>query len=299
MAVSGDTNRTGTLSAFAAYALWGLFPVYWKLIATVEPLQILSHRIVWAAAFTVAALGARGSLGSLFALFVDRTRTPYAIAASGLITANWGLYIWAVNSSHVTEASLGYYINPLVSVALGALFFRDRMDRWTIAAVSTAGAGIVAAAILMGKVPWISLALASTFGLYGLVKKKAGAEPMVGLAAETLVVAPIAIVFLATRHAVGAGAFVESGALPTILLFLAGIVTAIPLLLFARATNRISLTRMGFIQYVSPSLQLGLGVLVYGERVSLPMAVAFATVVVAGSMYACTRRAPRKKIPLL
>ncbi len=294
----GEASRAGTISAFAAYILWGLFPVYWKLIDSVESLQILSHRIVWAAAFTVAALGATGSLGSLLGLFKDKRRAPYAIAASALITVNWGLYIWAVNSSHVTEASLGYYINPLVSVALGALFFRDRLDRWTIAAVSTAAAGVAVAAILMGKVPWISLALASTFGLYGLVKKKAGAEPMVGLAAETLIVAPLAVVFLASRHAAGSGAFLEDGALPTILLFLAGIVTAIPLLLFARAANRISLTSMGFIQYVSPTMQLGLGVLAYGERVSPPMLVAFVTVVVAGSMYALTRRPARPKISL-
>ncbi len=296
--IGADASRKGTFAAFAAYGLWGLFPVYWKLLGSVEPLQILSHRIVWAAAFTVVALGAKGALGTLFVLLKDRRRSPYAIAASALITVNWGLYIWAVNTSHVTEASLGYFINPLVSVALGALFFRDRLDRWTIAAVSIAGAGIATAAILMGKVPWISLALASSFGLYGLVKKKAGAEPMVGLAAETLIAAPFAVVFLASRHAAGAGAFLAAGALPSLLLLLAGLVTAVPLLLFASAANRISLTRMGFIQYVSPLMQLGLGVLAYGEKVSPPMLAAFVTVVAAGSMYAFTRRPPRPKIRL-
>jgi chloramphenicol-sensitive protein RarD len=285
-----DASRVGTAAAFAAYGLWGLFPIYWKLLGSVESLQILCHRIVWAAVLTVAALAATRSLGSLRSLFRDRARAPYAVAASLLITVNWGLYIWAVNSSHVTESSLGYYINPLVSVALGAIFFRDRLDKWTVAAVSVASAGVVAATVLMGSLPWISLSLAASFGLYGLVKKKAGLEPLVGLAAETLIVSPFALAFLAARHAAGAGAFLGPDATATVLLFLAGAVTAIPLLCFAAAANRITLTRMGFIQYVSPTIQLALGVFAFGERVSAPMAVAFVTVVAAGSMYVFTRR---------
>jgi chloramphenicol-sensitive protein RarD len=284
-----DESRVGTFAAFAAYGLWGLFPVYWKLLKSVEPLQILCHRVVWAAALTIVALAATRRLGSLASLFRDRRRAPFAIAASLLITVNWGLYIWAVNSSHVTESSLGYYINPLVSVALGAAFFRDRLDKWTAAAVIVATAGVVVASVMMRSPPWISLSLALSFGLYGLVKKKAGAEPLVGLAAETLVAAPFALAFLAARHAAGAGSFGGPDAMVTALLFLAGAVTAIPLLCFAAAANRITLTRMGFIQYVSPTIQLALGVLAYGERVSAPMAVAFATVVAAGSIYAFTR----------
>jgi chloramphenicol-sensitive protein RarD len=284
-----DAARAGTLAAFAAYGLWGLFPIYWKVLGSVESLQILCHRVVWAAALTIAALALTRRLGSLAALFKDRRRAPFAIAAAFLITVNWGLYIWAVNSSHVAEASLGYYINPLVSVALGAAFFRDRLDGWTIAAVSVAAAGVVAATVLMGSLPWISLTLALSFGLYGLVKKKAGLEPLVGLAAETLIASPFALAFLAARHAAGAGAFGGPDVLSTVLLVLAGPVTAVPLLCFAAAANRITLTRMGFIQYVSPTIQLALGVLAYGERVSPAMAVAFVTVVAAGTMYVLTR----------
>jgi chloramphenicol-sensitive protein RarD len=284
-----DESRVGTLAAFAAYGLWGLFPVYWKLLKSVEPLQILCHRVVWAAVLTIAALAATRRLGALASLFRDRRRAPFAIGASILITVNWGLYIWAVNSSHVTESSLGYYINPLVSVALGAAFFRDRLDKWTVAAVVVAAIGVIVASVMMRSLPWISLSLALSFGLYGLVKKKAGAEPLVGLAAETLVASPFALAFLAARHAAGAGSFGGSDAAVTALLFLAGAVTAIPLLCFAAAANRITLTRMGFIQYVSPTLQLALGVLAYGERVGAPMVVAFSTVVAAGSIYAFTR----------
>jgi chloramphenicol-sensitive protein RarD len=281
--------RVGTFAAFGAYLMWGLFPVYWKRLSGVESMQILGHRIVWAAAFTLAALVATRRLSSLASLFRDRRRVLYAACAAVLITVNWGTYIWAVNSGHVTESSLGYYINPLVSVALGAIFFREKLDKWTVLAISVAGAGVAVASILMGSLPWISLALATSFGFYGLVKKKAGLDPLAGLAAETLFVSPLALAFLAFRHAAGAGSFGGPDMVANAMLFLAGIVTAVPLLCFAAAANRISLTRMGFVQYVSPTLQFALGVLVYGEVVRPPMAVAFATVIGAVALYALTR----------
>jgi chloramphenicol-sensitive protein RarD len=284
--------KIGTLAAVAAYGLWGLFPLYWKRLSGVESLQILCHRIAWAAAFTVAALLVTRKLGSLTSLFRDRRRLPYAAAAAALITINWGVYIWAVNSGHVTESSLGYYINPLVSVALGALFFRDRLDKWTSWAVGLAAVGVAVASFMMGSLPWISLVLAGSFGFYGLVKKKAGLDPLVGLAAETLIAAPFALAFLFARHSAGAGSFGGPDAVATVMLFLAGIVTAIPLLCFAAAANRITLTRMGFAQYLSPTLQLALGVLVYGEKVKPPMAVAFATVIGAVALYVFTRPRP-------
>jgi len=269
--------------------MWGLLPIYWKGLSRVESLQILSHRIIWAAIFTVAALFATGRLGELASLFKDKKRARYAAAAGFLITINWGTYIWAVNSGHVTESSLGYYINPLVSVGLGAIFFREKMDRWTIWAVGIATAGVAVASIMMGSLPWISLVLAFSFGLYGLVKKKAGLEPLVGMAAETLCAAPFALAFLASRHIAGAGAFGGADVGATVMLFLAGPITALPLLLFAAAANRITLTRMGFVQYVSPTLQFALGMLAFGESVKPPMIVAFVTVIAAVSLYAFTR----------
>jgi chloramphenicol-sensitive protein RarD len=281
--------RVGTFAALGSYLMWGLFPIYWKRLSGVESLQILGHRIIWAGAFTILALLATRKVGTLAALFKDRKRTLYAIGASALITVNWGTYIWAVNSDHVTESSLGYYINPLVSVALGAIFFRERMDKWTCWAVGVATAGVAVASIMMGSLPWISLVLAGSFGFYGLVKKKAGLEPLTGLAAETLFAAPFALAFLAFRHASGAGAFGGGDSVATLMLFLAGAVTAVPLLCFAAAANRITLTRMGFIQYVSPTLQFFLGVLAYGETVTPPMIVAFVAVVGAVALYACTR----------
>ena len=277
------------MAALGAYLLWGLFPLYWKRLSGVESLQILGHRIVWAAAFTVLALIVTRKLGTLAALFRDKRRALYAAAASVLITINWGTYIWAVNSDHITESALGYYINPLVSVALGAIFFREKLDKWTSWAVGIAAVGVAVASILMGSVPWISLALATSFGLYGLVKKKAGLEPLAGLAAETLIASPFALVFLAARHAAGAGSFGGPDTVATAMLFLAGIVTAVPLLFFAAAANRITLTRMGFIQYVSPTLQFALGLFAFGETVSPPMIAAFAAVIGAVALYAFTR----------
>jgi chloramphenicol-sensitive protein RarD len=287
--------RIGTFAALSAYLMWGLLPIYWKRLSGVESLQILAHRIVWAASFTLIALLVSGKRKALVGLLRDRKRALYAASASALITVNWGTYIWAVNSGHVTESSLGYYINPLVSVALGAIFFREKMDKWTSWAVGIAAAGVATASILMGSAPWISLALAGSFGFYGLVKKKAGLEPLAGLAAETLFASPFALAFLAFRHSTGAGSFGGADTVATVMLFLAGPITAVPLLCFAAAANRITLTRMGFIQYVSPTLQFALGAFLYGEVVKPPMAVAFVTVIGAVALYALTRgrRAPR------
>ncbi len=281
--------RIGTAAAVAAYLLWGLFPIYWRRLSGVESLQILSHRIVWAAVFTVVALIATRKLGSLVALFKDRRRLPFAVAASVLITINWGIYIWSVNSSHVMDSALGYYINPLVSVGLGAIFLRERMDRWTSLAVGIAAVGVAVASFMMGGLPWISLVLATSFGFYGLVKKKAALPPLVGLAAETLIVMPFALAFLVARHSVGAGSFGGADSVATVMLFLAGIGTATPLLCFAAGMNRISLTRMGFIQYLSPTMQLVLSVFVFGETIGTPMIVAFGTVIGAVALYAFTR----------
>ena len=282
--------RLGTLAAVAAYTMWGLLPMFWRCLSSVEPFQILAHRIVWALLFALSLLALRGRLGELLSLLKDRKRARYALASGLLVTVNWGLYIWAVNSGHVVESSLGYYINPLVSVALGATFFRERLDRFTVISISVAAAGVFAATILSGHLPWISLLLAFTFGFYGLVKKKAGLSPLVSLAAETLFVSPLALAFLVLRSSMGIGSFAAARPGISLLLALAGVVTALPLLCFATAANRIPLTRLGFIQYLSPSLQLALGVLVFRERVGLPMLVAFIAVLVAVLVYLLTRK---------
>jgi chloramphenicol-sensitive protein RarD len=280
----------GSIAALATYSMWGLFPLYWKRLSGVEPWQVLAHRIVWSALFTLALLAISGRLGDLLALFRERKRLLAAAVASLLVTTNWGTYIWAVNNGHVTESALGYYINPLLSVALGAIFLREKLDRFTAAAVGIAALGVIAASVMLGSPPWIALTLAVTFGSYGLVKKKAGLDPVTGLAAEALVLTPFALLFLGLRHVSGQGSLGGADQVANAMLVLSGVVTAVPLLTFAYATNRITLQRLGFFQYVSPTGQLLLGLLLYREHLTPALIVAFSTVIIAVLIYATTRR---------
>lgn len=289
-----ETSRSpaklsGTASAFAAYGIWGLFPLYWRLLTGVDALQILAHRLVWAAVFLLIFLATAGRLGELVAV-ARRKKTILVVAlASAVMTFNWGLYIVAVNSGRVIESALGYYINPLISVALGALFFKEKIDRWTMLAVGLALAGIVAAGLVYGTVPFVSLALALSFAAYGAIKKRLHLEPMIGLALETLAMTPFALILLISRQVQGSGSFWNEGAATTIFLCLSGIVTAVPMLFFAHAANSISLQKLGFIQYLSPTGQLFVGIVLFGERPSPALLVAFAGVVAAVLIYVSTR----------
>jgi len=283
------SQKQGLFAAIGAYGLWGIFPLYWKLLSSVNPLQILAHRILWAAVFCLMLLLARKEMSSLGVALKDPRKRVLVGAAGLLVTVNWGMYIYAVNSGHVLETALGYYINPLLSVALGAMLFREHIDRWTRIAVGIALVGIVAAGILYGQVPWISLMLAITFALYGAVKKGLGLAPITSLALETFSVAPLAFAFLAVMHAQGAGSFGNAGLRVTALLALSGVVTAVPLLLFGVAATSISLQLIGFIQYLTPTSQLLLGLFLYKEKPNAAIIAAFVAVLVAVVIFAVTR----------
>ncbi|MDQ7795322.1 MAG: EamA family transporter RarD [Spirochaetia bacterium] len=283
------SQKQGLFAAIGAYGLWGIFPLYWKLLSSVLPLQILAHRILWAAVFCLMLLLARKEMSSLGVALKDPRKRVLVGAAGLLVTVNWGMYIYAVNSGHVLETALGYYINPLLSVALGAMLFREHIDRWTRIAVGIALVGIVAAGILYGQVPWISLMLAITFALYGAVKKGLGLAPITSLALETFSVAPLAFAFLAVMHAQGAGSFGNAGLRVTALLALSGVVTAVPLLLFGAAAISISLQLIGFIQYLTPTSQLLLGLFLYKEKPNAAIIAAFVAVLVAVVIFAVTR----------
>ena len=283
------SQKQGLFAAIGAYGLWGIFPLYWKLLSSVLPLQILAHRILWAAVFCLMLLLARKEMSSLGVALKDPRKRVLVGAAGLLVTVNWGMYIYAVNSGHVLETALGYYINPLLSVALGAMLFREHIDRWTRIAVGIALVGIVAAGILYGQVPWISLMLAITFALYGAVKKGLGLAPITSLALETFSVAPLAFAFLAVMHAQGAGSFGNAGLRVTALLALSGVVTAVPLLLFGVAATSISLQLIGFIQYLTPTSQLLLGLFLYKEKPNAAIIAAFVAVLVAVVIFAVTR----------
>ena len=277
--------RVGTWAAIASYGMWGLFPIYWKQIGYIDAIQILCHRVFWSAIFLLAVLWIRGMTRPFTAIFKQKQSAVAVTACGVLITVNWGTYIWAVNSGRVTESSLGYYITPLLSVALGSLFFNEKMDRFTKISVTIATLGVAVAAAMMGKLPWIAITLAATFSIYGAVKKKAGLDALPGLAAETIVVAPFALAWLLWVHHYGNGLYFWTNPKPTIFLILAGPITAIPLLTFAYAALRIPLQRIGFIQYFSPTIQLMIGLFIYGEQINPPMLLAFATVVLAVVIY--------------
>jgi len=285
-----STQAKGTLAAFAAYGMWGLFPLYWKQLQHVESMQILGHRIIWAAVFCFILLAAGKRLPEILLLIKDKKKFGLVLLAAITVTVNWGLYIWAVNVGRVIESALGYYINPLVSVVFGALFFKEKVDKWTKLAVSIATLSIVGAGLAYGSVPWISLFLAFTFATYGAFKKKVKLDPLLSLAVETLAAAPFALAFLLFRSSAGAGDFLSGGAITIVLLMLAGVITAIPLFFFAQAANSISLQKMGFIQYVSPCGQLFIGVVVYGEKTSTALLVAFIGVIAAVVIYLSTRK---------
>jgi chloramphenicol-sensitive protein RarD len=275
----------GVLAGLGAYTLWGLFPIYWKLLEQVPAIEILAHRIVWSLAFIVLLLFLqRDWLWLKQTIHNRRTLAIYTLAAI-LLSINWFTYIWAVNAGYVVEASLGYFINPLVNFLLGVIFFKEKLRGGQVAAVVLAVLGVVYLTVSYGSLPWISLVLAFTFGSYGLIKKTAPLESMHGFSLETGVLFLPALGFLLYRGASGMGAFMQQGMASTLLLILAGPVTSIPLLMFGYAARSIPLSMLGFIQYITPTLQFMLGVFVYNEPFPTSRLVGFSIIWLALLLY--------------
>jgi chloramphenicol-sensitive protein RarD len=272
-------ERRGTLLGLTAYSMWGLFPLYWPLLEPGGALEILAHRVVWSLVFVILVLVAthRG----LRDLPRDRRRLGLLGIASVLIGINWGVFIWAVNHGHVIESSLGYFINPLVSVALGVLVLHERLSRMQWTAVGIACAGVVVLAVDAGGFPWIALTLASTFGTYGLVKKVVGVGPIQGLVVETAGLAPLALGYLAWLMATGHSTFTSHGADHTLLLMSGGAVTAVPLLFFAAAAAIAPLSQLGILFYVNPMLQFVIGVFIKHEPLGAGRLTGFVVVWIA------------------
>ena len=287
-------ESVGMLFGVGAYGLWGMFPLYWKRLSSVPSLQILMHRIAWAFALTLALALLLGKRRLIAELLRDRKRLTATVAAGFLVSLNWGIYIWAVNAGHIVETSIGYFLNPLVSVALGSLVLKEKIDRGIKAACLIAAVGIGVLTVSYGKLPWIALSLAATFSIYGLIKKMTNLDGLTGLAMETAPVMPLAVGYLVFEELAGRGSFGRVGGVETAMLVLAGAVTALPLFFFAEGVKRVPLSRMGFLQYISPTLQLALGLFVFGEELSAPKAAAFAFIVAALVVFAVTRprRAP-------
>ncbi|WP_433530931.1 EamA family transporter RarD [Micromonospora sp. CA-263727] len=270
--------RLGYLYGFGAYLLWGFFPLYFKLLRPAGPLEILAHRVVWSVAFVALLLAALRNIGFLKALL----RRPRALAgigaAAALIAVNWGTYIYGVNSDRVVETALGYFINPLVVVLLGVLVLGERL-RWAQwAALAVGGLAVAVLTVDYGRLPYLALTLAFTFGGYSLVKKRLRLPAAEGLFVESAVLSLPALAFLGWLASTGDATFGQVSAGHTVLLVLAGALTAIPLLLFAGAANRLPLTTLGMLQYVAPILQLGCGVLIFHEPMPPARLAGFALV---------------------
>ena len=271
--------RSGLAAGVAAYLIWGLFPLYFPLLDSAAPVEILAHRIVWSLVFLLVLLAAMRAYG--FVRELDRRRLGLLALAAVLITINWGMFIYAVNSDRVVETSLGYFINPLVTVALAVVFLHERLRPGQRMAVAIAAVAVLLLTIDYGHLPWISLTLAFSFGTYGLVKKQADVDGTQSLAVETTLLFLPAAGYLLWLAAVGDGTFTSEGPGHTALLVTSGVLTAVPLILFGAATVRIPLATVGLLQYMTPMMHFMIGVLVYGEDMPLSRLAGFALVWVA------------------
>lgn len=264
-AMPAQDVRRGVLCGLSAYLVWGFFPLFFKAVSSVPPLEVVAHRIVWSMlllALLVTLTGRWSEIRS--ALRVGRTFLTLC-CSTVLITMNWLIFIYAIERGEVLQSSLGYFMNPLVNVFLGFALLGERMQRWQAVSVGLALAGVALSALRVGEVPWIALVLAVTFGLYGLLRKTVAVDSLVGLSIETFLAGPVALFFLAHLELTGRGAFLHGPFETSTLLVLSGVVTAVPLLLFTAAARRLRLMTIGFLQYITPSLHFLLAVRVFGE----------------------------------
>lgn len=269
-------HRRGLAYGVAAYALWGIIPAYWKLLDDVDAVEILAHRAVWGLGAFVLIAAASRELPAVRLALRDRRVLVTMVISAALLSVNWGVFIAANNTGHLLDASLGYFINPLVSVALGMIFLRERLRRLQVIAIAFAAIGVALITWHAGRPPWIALILAFTFGSYGLVRKLAKVPSLVGSTIETMVMAPVAAVYLvvlAVHHEGGLG----HGDVPRHLLLIStGVITAVPLLLFTSAARRLPLSTVGFLQYLAPTGQFLLAVLAFGEPFAATRLASFA-----------------------
>ena len=271
------TDRRGLWMAVGAFVIWGLMPLYWYLLREVPSLQIVLHRAVWCAVLVGAWLVLRGARGWLRDVLLQPRLAAMLAASGALIALNWGLYVWAVNAGHVVEASLGYFINPLLNVLIGVLFLRERLSPAQWIAVALAACGVLWLTTRYGSFPWIALCLACSFALYGVIRKFAAVEAVRGLGVENMFMLVPALAWLGWIELGGDGGFfsLRWGGWTDLLLVMGGALTAIPLIFFAYAVRRVPLSVVGLLQYIGPTLQLLLGVFFFGEDFGIERAVGF------------------------
>ena len=280
----GESFR-GFTATILAFAVWGVLPVYWKLIRDVSPLEILAHRIIWSLVLLVFLL----SIQRKWADVAKAASTPSVlrtlIITGSIIAANWLLYIWTVNTNRVVEASLGYYINPLVNILFGFIFFKDKLRKLQWAAIALAASGVLYQLLKLGELPWASLGLAFTFGTYGLLRKIVNVDSSVGLFIETLLLSVPAMLVLGYMEMHGMMFFCHTGMGTDLLLIGTGVVTSIPMVTFVYGAKRLSLVTVGILQYLSPTISFFLGIFVYGEPFSPVQLTTFACIWGALAIY--------------
>ncbi|WP_174729477.1 EamA family transporter RarD [Mesobacillus harenae] len=286
-------QRMGIFYAGFAYVLWGFLPIYWKLLNDILAYEILANRVFWSLLFILVFLVLSKKWGVFIQTFRGLAKKPRQLlaltAASLLISTNWFFYIWAVNTNQMVEASLGYYINPLVSVLLGMIFLKERLSKAQYISFVLAGIGVLILTISYGKFPWIAVTLAASFGLYGLAKKLIRVDSAIGLALETMVVMPIAIGYMAFLFYKGTNSFMSLSITTDLLLIGAGAATAVPLLYFSKGAQRIPLSMLGFLQYIAPTIMLILGIFVFHESFSKLHLLSFTFIWGALTLYSLSR----------
>ncbi|RYG72230.1 EamA family transporter RarD [Lentibacillus lipolyticus] len=281
-------NKLGIIYATGAYILWGFLPIYWKLLDTVPAGEILAHRIIWSFVFMIIVVVSvrkwRPFLHECQVILRDKKKLIGISLASVVISMNWLTYIWAVNNDHVIQASLGYYINPLVSILLGMIVLKETLTRRQIFSFVLAAVGVINLTVSFGVFPWVSILLALTFALYGLLKKTVDISAMFGLTMETIIVTPLALLYLFLFSSESLSAAVMTSG-TGLLLIGAGVATAVPLLLFAFGAKQIPLSMVGFLQYIAPTIMLILGVFVYKETFSIAHLLSFVLIWIALVLY--------------
>ncbi len=270
-------TQIGLAAAFGGFFIWGLSPIYFKAVEQAGALEILAQRIVWTLVLMIPITAAMGRLGEALTVLRQVRRLPVYLLSTCLVTLNWLLFIWGILAERVLEVSLGYYINPLVNVLLGMLFLHERLSRWQGVAVALAAAGVAVPLVGYGTFPWLSLALAFSFGTYALVRKKAAIDPQVGLMVETALLTPAALAVIVVLETSGNGHFLIDWQFSA-LLILSGFMTGMPLLLFMHGAKRLNLSTVGLMQYLAPSMQFLLAVAVFGEAFTLSHLATFALI---------------------
>lgn len=278
--MESSAQRTGVVYAVFSYVIWGMLPAYWKLLNHVTPGEILANRVLWSFVFMFIVLVMTRKLGSFRNVLQEFNRNPKVfgalVIASIIVSFNWFIYIFAVNTDQVVQASLGYYMNPLVSVLLGVIVLKEKLSGAQLVSFLLAAIGVIILTVSYGEFPWIAVGLAISFSLYGLAKKLIPVESAIGLTLETMVIAPIALGYIAYLFLIGKNTFLSQSLATDSLLICAGVVTALPLLYFAKGAKKIPLSTLGFLQYISPTMMLFLGVFIYRETFSNTHFLAFA-----------------------